>query len=90
MGDKFIELLGSIFAIAAGVAIVALIVTKKSDTAQVIQAWFSGNSNLLAVAESPVTGAQVTVDTSYPSTSSNPFGDLSSSLNFSQGSPSFE
>lgn len=84
MGDKFIELLGTIFTIAAGVAIVALLVSKNANTSGVIQSWFSGNSNLLAVAESPVTGASVQVNTSYPS--SNPFGDLSG-LNFGQGSP---
>lgn len=85
MGEKFVELLGSIFAIAAGVAIVALIVSKNAQTPSVIQAWFSGNSNLLAVAESPVTGSQVNIDTSYPT--SNPFGDLGSSINYSGGSP---
>lgn len=67
MGDRFIELLGSIFTVAAGVAIVALLVSRNSQTAGVIQSWFSGNSNLLAVAESPVTGATVQINTSYPS-----------------------
>jgi hypothetical protein len=85
MGDKFVELLGTIFTFACGVGIVALLVSKNSQTSAVIQSWFSGNSNLLAVAESPVTGAQVQVNTSYPS--SNPFGDLASSLNFSGGAP---
>lgn len=74
MGEKFIEMLGALFSVAAGVAIVALLVSKKSNTTGVIQSWFSGNSNLLAVAESPVTGASVNIDTSYPS--SSPFGDL--------------
>lgn len=87
MGDKFIELLGSIFTVAAGVAIVALIVSKKSQTPAVIQSWFSGNSNLLAVAESPVTGDRVNINTSYPS--QNIFGDLASNLNFAGGSPNF-
>ncbi len=86
MGDKFIELLGTIFTIAAGVAIVALVISKNSNTSSVIQAWFSGNSNLLAVAESPVTGSKVSVNTSYPS--SSPFGDLGS-LSFGGGSPNF-
>lgn len=81
MGEKFIEMLGAIFSVAAGVAIVALLVSKNSQTSSVIQSWFSGNSNLLAVAESPVTGTQVRVDTSYPS--SSPFGDLGSTF----GSP---
>ena len=65
--NSLTELLGSIFALAVSVAIIALLVSKKSQTPQVIQSWFSGNANLLAVAESPVTGAQVNIDTSYPS-----------------------
>lgn len=87
MGDKFIELLGSIFTIAAGVAIVALIVSKKSQTPAVIQSWFSGNSNLLAVAESPVTGANVNINTSYPN--SSPFGDIGQGISFGQGFGNF-
>lgn len=79
MGDKFIEMLLSIFTVAAGVAIVALVVSKKSNTTGVIQSWFSGNSNLLAVATAPVTGAKVKINTDYPS--NNPFGDLSLGLN---------
>lgn len=82
--DKVTELFGTIFTVAAGVAIVALLVSKNSQTAGVIQSWFSGNSNLLAVAESPVTGASVSVDTSYPS--SSPFSDLGSTT-LSAGSP---
>lgn len=76
MGDRFIEMLLSIFTVAAGVAIVALVVSKKSNTTGVIQSWFSGNSNLLAVAASPVTGAKVKINTSYPSQSL--VGDLGS------------
>jgi hypothetical protein len=64
--DKITELLGSIFALAVSVAIIAILVSKKSQTPAVIQAWFSGNSNLLAVAASPVTGAKYKVDLSYP------------------------
>lgn len=82
--DKFFELLGSIFSVAAAVAIVALIVSKKSQAPAVIQSWFSGETNLLGVAEAPVTGASYQINTSYPS--SSPFGDLGS-LNFGQGAP---
>lgn len=82
MGNTFIELLKSIFTVAAGVAIVSVLVSKNSQTSNVIQSWFSGNSNLLATATSPVTGAQVHINTSYPNASpfsgfgsmSNPFG----------------
>ena len=87
MGEKFIELLSSIFAIAAGVAIVALIVSKNANTTGVIQSWFSGNSNLLAVAESPVTGATVNINTSYPS--QGVFSDLGGTVNYASGSPGY-
>lgn len=78
MGDKFLEMLLSIFTVAAGVAIVALVLSRKSNAAGVIQAWFSGNSNLLAVATAPVTGTQVKTDLSYPK--ANAFSDLSLGL----------
>jgi len=83
--DKITELLGSIFALAVSVAIIAVLVSKKSQTPAVIQSWFSGNANLLAVAASPVTGAKVNIDTSYPSTGIlGSVGDLNfgSSLDF--------
>lgn len=74
--DKITELLGSIFALAVSVAIIAILVSKKSQTPQVIQSWFSGNANLLAVAASPVTGAKVKIDTSYPSAGFGNMGDI--------------
>ncbi|MGE3387933.1 MAG: hypothetical protein AB7K41_14480 [Bdellovibrionales bacterium] len=83
--DKITELLGSIFALAVSVAIIAILVSKKSQTPAVIQSWFSGNANLLAVAASPVTGSKVNIDTSYPSTGIlGSVGDLNfgSSLDF--------
>lgn len=49
-----------------GVAIVALLVSKKAQTPQVIQAAASGFGNALGVAESPVTGATYNIDLSYP------------------------
>lgn len=79
-GSKIFELLSSIFVVAAGVAIVSVLVSRNSQTSGVLQAWFSGTSNLLAVAESPVTGASVSVNTSYPG-SSNAFGDLGTPSN---------
>ena len=85
--EKITELLGSIFALAVGVAIISVLVSKNSNTSSVIQSWFSGNANLLAVAESPVTGANVSINTSYPS--SSPFGDLGSNLSNHGGSPNF-
>lgn len=50
-----------------GVALLAVLVSKKSNTAQVIQAAASGFGNSLAVAIAPVTGADATPNLSYPS-----------------------
>lgn len=50
-----------------GVAMLALIVSKNSNTAGVIQASASGFGNALGVAISPVTGATTAPNLSYPS-----------------------
>lgn len=50
-----------------GVALLALIVSRKSNTAGVIQAAGSAFSNALGVATSPVTGASVGLNLGYPS-----------------------
>lgn len=57
-----------------GVAILSVLVSQKSQTAAVIQNAGSAFSNALAVAESPVTGSQVTPNVSY--SSSNSFGNI--------------
>lgn len=72
------EAVVSVMIAIVGVAIIALIISPKAKTSQVIQATASGFSNALAVAESPVTGSNVKIDTSYPSSG---FGD-----NYSFGS----
>lgn len=48
------------------VAIIALLVSKNSNTAAVIQATASGYGNILDVAVSPVTGATTAPNLSYP------------------------
>jgi hypothetical protein len=48
------------------VAVFAVLVSKKSNTAAVIQAGASGFSNALAVAIAPVTGAKVDPVLAYP------------------------
>lgn len=53
------------------VALLAVLVSKKSNTAAVIQAAGSAFGNSLAVAVSPVTGAKTNINLSYPS---NGFG----------------
>jgi membrane DNA delivery protein len=49
-----------------GLAIIAILVSKKSQTPAVIQAAGSAFGNSLAVAESPVTGNAYNIDLSYP------------------------
>ncbi|HUC09812.1 MAG TPA: hypothetical protein VL985_05225 [Stellaceae bacterium] len=62
-------LLASVTSVAlaiVGVGTVAVLVSKNANTTGVIQAGASGFSNALAVAQSPVTGSQVQINTSYP------------------------
>jgi cell shape-determining protein MreC len=61
-----------------GVAILALLISQKSNTVGVIQAAASGFSNTLGVAMSPVTGAQVRLNTAYPTNSLGSVGGLGS------------
>jgi hypothetical protein len=60
------EALVTIATAIVGLAIVAVLVSKKSQTPAVIQASGSAFGNALAVAESPVTGATYHIDLSYP------------------------
>lgn len=50
-----------------GVAVLALLISPKAKTSEVIQSAASGIGNMLGVAQSPVTGNKVNIDTSYPS-----------------------
>jgi hypothetical protein len=65
-----------------GVAIVSVLVSRKSNTTGVIQAAASGFGNSLAVATAPVTGASTAINLSYPG-ESNGLSTLSNS--FPQG-----
>lgn len=49
-----------------GVALLAILVSQKSNTTGVVQAFGSAFTNALGVAEAPVTGANYTINTSYP------------------------
>jgi len=69
--NQFTEALLTIVTGITGVAILALLVSPKARTAEVIQAAASGYGNSLAVAMTPVTGESVNIDTSYPRR--NPF-----------------
>lgn len=63
----------SVLTMLCAVAIIAVIVSKKANTANVIQAAASGFNNGLAVAVSPVTGATSRPVLAYPN---NGFPDL--------------
>jgi hypothetical protein len=66
--NTFTEALVTIATAIVGLGIVAVLVSRRSQTPQVIQASGSAFSNAMAVAESPVTGATYHVDLSYPGT----------------------
>lgn len=63
-----------------GVALLAILVSQKSNTTGVIQAFGSAFTNSLGVAEAPVTGASYQINTSYPAASGA--GGLGSLGNF--------
>lgn len=81
--DKLTESAVTILMAIVGVAILAVLVSSKSNTTGVLQALGSFFGNSLAVATAPVTGASVNIDTSYP----NSGGFNSSILNLSGGFP---
>jgi hypothetical protein len=56
-----------------GVALLSVLVSTKSNTTGVVQAFGSAFTNALGVAEAPVTGAQYTVNTSYPAANTGGF-----------------
>jgi len=79
--SQITEMLLTIAMGVVGVAILALIVSKNSNTAGVIQASASGFGNVLDVAISPVTGATTAPNLAYPGGmgTGNVFGGFSPS-----------
>ena len=67
-----------------GVGALSVLVSKNANTTGVVQSVASGFSNSLAVAQSPVTGASVSINTSYPAAMSGSLGMPNTTL----GSPS--
>lgn len=65
--NQITESLVTVASLIVGVAILAVLVSRKSNTASVIQAAASGFGNALGVATSPVTGASTGLNLSYPS-----------------------
>lgn len=72
--SPFWEMMTTAITLAAVVAIVSVVVSRKAQTPAVIQAAASGYGNILGVAESPVTGATYSIDLSYPHDTSTSFG----------------
>lgn len=78
--NPILEALTTVLIAIVGVAVIALIISPKAKTSQVIQATASGFSNSLATAMTPVTGENVDIDTSYPASSA--FGNLADNYSF--------
>jgi hypothetical protein len=64
--NNITETIVTIATAIVGVAILAVLVSRNANTSAVIQAAGSAFSNALGVATAPVTGAKVSLDTSYP------------------------
>lgn len=64
--SPFFETITTIALAIVTLGMVAVVVSKKAQTPQVIQSAGSAFSNALGVAESPVTGAQYQINLSYP------------------------
>lgn len=75
--NNITEAVVTVFTAIIGVAILAVLVSPKANTANVIHATGSAFGNSLAVAEAPVTGANTPIDLSYPN-SGGMFGNLGS------------
>jgi hypothetical protein len=77
--NQLVEATVTIALAVVGVATVSVLVSKNANTTGVIQAGASGFGTALAVAESPVTGAHVTPNLSYPG---GGFGGFTPSMGF--------
>jgi hypothetical protein len=64
--SPFFETITTIALAIVTLGMVAVVVSKKAQAPQVIQSAGSAFSNALGVAESPVTGAQYSINLSYP------------------------
>ena len=79
MAEETFKFFETVVALIVAVAIIALLVSPKATTSQVIQSTGSALGNNLAVAESPVTGATYAVNLSYPNQSpwdTSPYGSM--------------
>ena len=68
--NSIIESVSTITLAVVGLAIVAVLVSRRANTAGVIQAAASGLANNIGVAQSPVTGANISLSLGYPNDNS--------------------
>lgn len=64
--SQLVEATVTIILAVIGLAMVSVLFSRKANTQGVIQSGASGLGNLLAVAQSPVTGGGVNINLSYP------------------------
>lgn len=62
----FLEGIITIVLAIVTLAVISVLVSKKAQTPQVLQSFFSGIGNSIGVAQSPVTGENVPINLSYP------------------------
>jgi len=74
MWNTFTEATVTIVLSIVGLAVVATLVSKNARTGSIIQSAASGLGNDIAVAQSPVTGINVTPNLSYPNSLGMGFG----------------
>ena len=74
--NQITEAIVTVLTMIGGIALAAVLVSRNANTAGVIQAGASGFGNSLATAMSPVTGASISPNLSYPS------GDMSTHFGY--------
>lgn len=83
--DKMTEAVVTIATAIVGLAMLSVLVSRKAQTPQVIQAAGSAFSNALGVAESPVTGINYRLDLTYPRASFLDFTGMNNQFGQSYG-----
>lgn len=74
MFNSIVESISTIALAVIGLAIIAVLVSRKANTAGVIQAGASGLGNDIGAAMSPVTGANISYSLGYPSANNLGYG----------------
>lgn len=72
--NHFMENVTTIILSIVGLAIISVLVSNKANTTGVIQSAASGLANNIGVAESPVTGTNVSLQLGYPNSYGSAFG----------------